>query len=78
MSEIERCNLLEESGDIAGEADWVVDKQVVEVTFRNESDSVCLKVVNVVNCINHGVEALAECFVVVLETDYGSEQEGFP
>ena len=78
MIESENCNLLEESCEVAGEADWVVDKQVVEVTFFNESNIVSLEVVSVVNCVNHSVKALAEGFVVVLETNNGAEEEGFP
>ena len=70
--------LLEEGSKVAGEADWVVNQQVVEVAFGEEGLSISLEVVNVVDCVNHGVEALSEGLVVILETDDGAEHEGFP
>lgn len=67
--------LLEESGEIGGEADGSVDEQVVEVALLNKQIEVGDKEVVEVDSVDCGIEALSEGFGVVLQAGNSSKEE---
>jgi len=69
---------LEEGGKVACEASGLINKKIVEVAVSDQSLGISKEVVIEVHGVNHGVEALAESVVVVLETNDSTEEEGFP
>lgn len=75
---IYREYLLEEGGKVACEASGLINKKIVEVAVSDQSLGISKEVVIEVHGVNHGVEALAESVVVVLETNDSTEEEGFP
>ncbi len=56
----------------------VVDKEGVEVVLGQEVLDVGLEVINEVQSVDDGVEALTPGLVVVLEARHHAEGEGFP
>lgn len=70
--------LLVEDKVVGEEVDGVVDQQGVEVVVLEKVFNVSLEVINEVESVDHGVEALAPGSIVVLESGDDSEGEGLP
>ena len=70
--------LLGESGQIGGEACWVINEEVVVVAVADKGVEIGNKVVIEVDSVDHGVEALTECVGVVLKAGDGAKEERLP
>lgn len=69
---------LEGCGHLACKAGGLVNEQIVEVAVIDKGIDVSLEVVIVVDCLDHGVEALSESVAVVLESSDSAKEERLP
>jgi hypothetical protein len=70
-----RACLLKESSNVADKADGVIDEELVEVTISEKGLNISLEVINEIDCVNSGIEALSKGIGVVLKASNETQRE---